>query len=114
MKLQEAIQTADWKKEKHAPVIECPDVVEANKPFQVTVSVGKDIPHPNTKEHWIEHISLWAGDFLAGRADLEPERAASEVVFKIKLEETTTLTAHAYCNLHGLWHSEEVTVEVEE
>jgi len=101
-------------KRKHTPVIEAPAKVKKGEWFEVRVVVGKDIPHPNTREHWIEHISLWAGDFLAARADLEPERAASEVVFKIKLEETTTLTACAYCNLHGLWHSEEVKVEVEE
>ncbi|ADY73242.1 Desulfoferrodoxin ferrous iron-binding region [Desulfurobacterium thermolithotrophum DSM 11699] len=101
-------------KRKHTPVIEAPAKVKKGEWFDVKVVVGKDIAHPNTKEHWIAHISLWAGDFLVAKADLEPEKAASEVIFKVKLEETTTLTAHAYCNLHGLWHSEEVTVEVEE
>ena len=101
-------------KRKHTPVIEAPAKVKKGEWFDVKVVVGKDIPHPNTKEHWIQSISLWAGDLLVGRADLEPEKAASEVVFKVKLEETTKLSAHAYCNLHGLSHSEEVTVEVEE
>lgn len=101
-------------KRKHTPVIEAPEKVKKDEWFEVRVIVGKDIPHPNTKEHWIEHVSLWADNFLVARADFEAERAASEVVFKVKLEKSAVLTAHAYCNLHGLWHSEEVKVEVEE
>jgi len=101
-------------KRKHTPVVEAPAKVKKGEWFEVKVVVGKDIAHPNTKEHWIQYIALWAGDFLVAKADLEPERAASEVVFKVKIEEPTVFTAHAYCNLHGLWHSEEVKVEVEE
>jgi len=100
-------------KRKHTPVVEAPNKVEKGEWFEVKVVVGKDIAHPNTKGHWIQCVSLWAGDFKVARAELEPERAASEVVFKVKLEETATLTAFAYCNLHGLWQSEPVTVEVE-
>ena len=47
-KLSEHIQEADWKKEKHAPVIECPDRVKAGEIFEVTVGLGKEIAHPNT------------------------------------------------------------------
>ena len=42
------IQKDDWKKEKHMPVIEVPAQVLAGQPFQVKVSIGKEIPHPNT------------------------------------------------------------------
>jgi len=59
MKLGDRIQSADWKAEKHVPVIEGPDQVTANQPFQVTVSVGKEIPHPNTTEHHIRWIALY-------------------------------------------------------
>ncbi len=99
-------------KRKHTPVVEAPEEVRSGEWFDVKVTVGKDIAHPNTKEHWIEYVELWAGDLLVARADFQPERAASEVLFKVKLEESSVLTAHAYCNLHGLWHSEEVRVEV--
>lgn len=101
-------------KRKHTPVVEAPANVKKGEWFEVKVTVGKDIAHPNTKEHWIEFISLWAGDFRVARVDFEPERAASEVVFKVKLEKTTALKAFAYCNLHGLWQSEDKTVEVED
>ena len=43
----EYIKTADWKAEKHVPVIECPGQVHAGAPFVVTVAVGREIPHPN-------------------------------------------------------------------
>ena len=33
-KIGEKIQDADWKKEKHVPVIECADTVKANEMFE--------------------------------------------------------------------------------
>ena len=48
--LSEYIQAADWKKEKHAPVIECPDRVKASEIFEVTAGLGKEIAHPNTTD----------------------------------------------------------------
>jgi len=41
--LSEHIQTADWKSEKHVPVIECPDKVKAGEIFQVKVTLGKEV-----------------------------------------------------------------------
>ena len=58
-KLGEQFQSADWKQEKHSPVIECPDSVKAGEKFQVTVSVGKEIAHPNTTEHHIRWIQVF-------------------------------------------------------
>jgi superoxide reductase len=100
-------------KRKHTPVIEAPQKVSKGEWFEVKVVVGKDVSHPNTKEHWISEVSLWCGDLLVAIAQLFPEVCASEVVFKVKLEKTAVLKAFAYCNLHGLWQSEEVKVEVE-
>ncbi len=59
MILGERIQTADWKAEKHVPVIESPDSVAADKVFTVRVSIGKGIPHPNTTEHHIRWIDVY-------------------------------------------------------
>lgn len=58
-KLGEYFQGADWKKEKHVPVVECPDLVKAGDRFTIHVSVGKEIPHPNTTEHHIRWIQLF-------------------------------------------------------
>ena len=57
--LSERIQTGDWKAEKHVPVIECPDAVRANDFFEVSVSLGKAVAHPNTTEHHIRWMALF-------------------------------------------------------
>lgn len=52
-------QTADWQKEKHVPVIECPDNIKPGGVLPVKVSVGKKIAHPNTTEHHIRWIAIY-------------------------------------------------------
>jgi superoxide reductase len=123
MKLGETIQSADWKKEKHTPVIECPDTVTANEPFMVQVSVGKEIPHPNTTEHHIRWIDVYfkpEGDkfiyqvtHLEFSAHGESVKGANEgpvytnpnATFAMKVMGAGTLVALSFCNIHGLWES---------
>src|SRR5512136_1097720 len=50
---------ADWKIEKHVPVIECSATVKADAMFDVKVSVGKQVSHPNTVAHHITWIALY-------------------------------------------------------
>ncbi len=115
MTLASTIQTADWKKEKHAPVIECPDGVKAGEVLKVQVSVGKEIAHPNTAEHHISWIALYfqpeskfpyqVGHFEfsghgAGSVFTEPVASVS-----LKVDKPGTLRAMSFCNLHGLWES---------
>ena len=52
-------QTADWKTEKHVPVIECPDTVKANEMFSVKATIGKEVAHPNTTAHHIAWVKLY-------------------------------------------------------
>ena len=120
---KDIIQSADWKKEKHVPVIDSPDSVKKGEPVKITVTVGKDIPHPNTTEH---HIA-WAAVFFlpdgekfpyqVGRFDFASHGAstlgpntstvftAPEVTFSLKTEKSGTILASSYCNIHGLWQS---------
>lgn len=112
--LGEYVKQADWKSEKHAPVVMCPDGVAAGEAFTVEVSVGKEIPHPNTVEHYIAWISLYflpeggAAPFQVGRYEfgahgegpVVAEPTATEVV---KLTKSGTFYAISFCNLHGLW-----------
>ncbi len=58
-RISEKIQTADWKGEKHVPVIDCPDGVGAGEKVDITVTVGKEIAHPNTTEHHIRWIRVY-------------------------------------------------------
>jgi len=109
------VKTADWKSEKHVPVMTAPEAVKAGEAFEVEVAVGKEIAHPNTLEH---HIVWAALHFVPeespisveiGRMDFSahgPETAtASTAKFRVAVAKPGTLFATAYCNIHGLWSS---------
>lgn len=122
-KLGEIIQSADWKTEKHQPVIECPDGVKSGEKFLLTVSIGKEIPHPNTTEHHISWIRVFfqpegerfthqlAGcDFAAHGASVQganqgPAYTEPSVTGAYMLKKSGTLIAASYCNIHGLWEA---------
>jgi superoxide reductase len=122
-KIGDRVQTADWKKEKHVPAIECADEVVAGEPFEVGVSLGKEIAHPNTTEHHIAWIQLnfkaegdkftydvgrfgfnAHGESAAG-ANEGPVHTDHSVTAKLKIGKSGTLHAVSYCNIHGLWES---------
>ena len=121
MKMGELVQSGDWKGEKHVPVIEAPAKVKAGEAFDVKVSVGKEIPHPNTPEHHIDWIKLYfkpaAGKFAVEMGYVSflvhGENAVNPAgCLSVKLKEPGTLIAVSYCNIHGLWESSaEITVE---
>jgi len=58
-KMCEVFQEADWKQEKHVPVIEAPETIKKDGAVKVVVTVGKEIAHPNTTEHHIAWISVF-------------------------------------------------------
>jgi len=114
--LKDLIQTADWKKEKHVPVIDAPDSVGKGELFKVTVTVGKEIAHPNTIEHHIKWASLFflpdGEKFAIQIARTEFTSHGESVVFthpeasaSMKTDKPGTLLASSYCNIHGLWQS---------
>jgi superoxide reductase len=121
--LAKTIQTADWKKEKHVPVIECPDEVKADEFFHVKATLGKEIAHPNTTEHHIRWITLYFmpegakfiyqvghfeftahGESTEG-ANEGPVYTHHEAATSLKINKGGTLHALAYCNIHGMWES---------
>jgi superoxide reductase len=127
--LGDKIQHADWKKEKHVPVIECPDQVKPDEFFDVKVSLGKEVAHPNTTEHHIRWISLYfhpegkqftydVGHFefnAHGEAAAGPNKGPvythHQAATAMKINEPGTLYALALCNIHGLWESsKEITL----
>jgi len=119
----ERIQTADWKAEKHVPVIDCPEKVKADEFFEVKAALGKEVSHPNTTEHHIRWISLYfkpEGDkftYHVGHFEFaahgESVQGANEgpvfthhtVTAGMKIKKPGTLHALALCNIHGLWES---------
>ncbi|MFC1987167.1 class II SORL domain-containing protein [Chloroflexota bacterium] len=127
--LGELFQTADWKAEKHVPVIDCPDRVKAGDLFTATVSVGKEVAHPNTTEHHIRWISVYFQPedgkfpFEVGRFEFSAHGESTEgpnqgpvytnhkVALSLKISKLGTLLATSLCNIHGLWQSaKEITV----
>ncbi|HID55126.1 TPA: desulfoferrodoxin [Candidatus Poribacteria bacterium] len=105
-------------KEKHVPQIEAPSKVKAGEPFQVTVIVGKEVPHPNTVEHHIKWIQVYSkedgprGLVHVATFDLGPTYAEPRVTFTMKLEKSSTLYVLEYCNVHGVWDNS-FKIEVE-
>ncbi|MGA8020573.1 MAG: class II SORL domain-containing protein [Desulfobacterales bacterium] len=122
-KIGELYQTADWKSEKHVPVIECPDAVAADETFEVKVSLGKEVAHPNTTEHHIRWIQLYfrpeggksayqVGNFefcahgeSTEGADKGPVTTNHSATASLKIKKSGTLFATALCNIHGLWEN---------
>ena len=120
--LSSYVKTADWKSEKHVPVITAPAAAKAGEAIDVEVAVGKEIPHPNTVEHHIAWIALHyvpegaQTSIEIARLDLSAHGAnaftAASAKFRVALQKGGALYATAYCNLHGLWASSAaITVE---
>ena len=81
--LSSLIKSADWKAEKHVPVItihspfpvpHSPSTVP-HSPIEIEVAVGKEIPHPNTLEHHIAWVALY---FVPDGSQLPIELARAE------------------------------------
>jgi superoxide reductase len=121
--LKDLLQSADWKLEKHVPVIDAPSNFRKGEFTKITVSVGKEIPHPNTTEHHISWIALYflpdgekfpyqlaRLEFSAhGESALGPNTSTvfthPEATCGIKTDKSGELFAVSYCNIHGLWKS---------
>ena len=123
VKIGELVQEADWKTEKHVPVIECPDTVKADQMFEIKVGLGKEISHPNTTEHHIRWISIYFHpegekfpyhighyEFNAHGSSVKGPNTSSiythhAVTTWLKIGKPGTILALALCNIHGLWQS---------
>jgi superoxide reductase len=122
-KIGELYQTADWKSEKHVPVIECSETVPANEVFDVKVTLGKEVAHPNTTDHHIRWIQLYfkpegdkfsyqVGNFeftAHGESTQGPDKGPvytnHSATATLKISKPGMLFATALCNIHGLWEN---------
>jgi superoxide reductase len=121
--ISKTIKSADWKTEKHVPVIELPPAIQAGEDFQVKVSLGEGVPHPNTTEHHIRWIAVYfqpegapvpteIGNFefsahgeSASGPNEGPLYTAPSVVVTLRTDKPGLLQALSYCNIHGVWES---------
>jgi superoxide reductase len=129
-KIGNLIQEADWKTEKHVPVIECADTVVKDQPFEVKVGLGKEIAHPNTTEHhirWIDvyfhptgekfpyqigHYAFTAHGESADGPNMSSVYTHHAITTLFKTGKSGKIFALALCNIHGLWQFvKEITVE---
>jgi superoxide reductase len=123
-------QTADWSQEKHVPVIDAPDAVPKGEVFQVRVTVGKEISHPNSTHHHIRWVTVFfkpdgtkfpyqigKAEFSAHGESAEGPDTSSvythhEAVLSFKTDQAGIIYAASLCNIHGLWQSSKaVSVE---
>lgn len=130
MNIKELVQSADWKKEKHVPVIDAPDRIKKEENVQISVSVGKEIPHPNTTEHHIAWVAVYflpkgekfvyqitRFEFTSHGASTQGPNTSSifanpSAACNLKTEKSGTILVCSYCNIHGLWeNSKELIVE---
>jgi len=118
---KELLQSADWKSEKHVPVIKLSEKVEKDKSIKISVCVGKEIPHPNTTAHHICWIDLYFNpkdekfpyqigklQFAAHGASVQGGDTSTvytqpEGCLTFKTSKSGTIYAMSYCNIHGLW-----------
>lgn len=121
--LKDLLQTADWKKEKHVPVIDAPESAKKGEFVKISVTVGKEIAHPNTTAHHIRWISVFFladgekfpyqiaklefashGESTLG-ADTSTIYTHSEGSCSFKSDKPGTILAISSCNIHGLWQN---------
>jgi len=127
---KDLFQSADWKAEKHVPVIDAPQTVKKGELFKVMVSVGKEIAHPNKTEHHIRWITIFfhpkdekfpyqiaKAEFSSHGESIQGPDTSSvythhEVAIAFKTDKPGSILASSYCNIHGLWQSsKELNVE---
>jgi superoxide reductase len=127
---KDLFQAADWKSEKHVPAIEAQDKVKKGEVVKITVSVGKEIPHPNTTEHHIRWIEVYfhpQGEkfpYQIGRFEFNAHGESAQgpntstiytspsIVCNFKTEKAGMILASSYCNIHGIWEgAKDLSVE---
>ncbi len=119
--INELFQNADWKTEKHVPVIDAPDKVNKGELIKITVTVGKEIAHPNKTEHHIRWIAVFfhpegekfpyqvgRAEFCAhGESAIGPDTSSvythPEITLTFKTDKPGNILVSSYCNIHGLW-----------
>jgi superoxide reductase len=127
---KELFQSADWKTEKHVPMIEAPSKVKKGDFFDVKVTIGKEIAHPNKTEHHIRWIVVYfkpegaKNPYEIGKAEFtahgeSPEGPDTSTVYthhqavlSFKTDRPGMIYAAGYCNIHGVWENS-ASIEVE-
>ena len=105
--------------DKHSAFVHCENNAKNGEKFKVKVKVGDEYQHPDDPDHYIAWAQLWNGEKMLGQASFVEGALGGvpgqlEVDFNIVPTKNMNLIAMAFCTKHGLWQSEEVSVEVAE
>ena len=73
------------------------DVKENNDGY--TIFVGKENPHPNNGEHFINVLQFQSGDVVISKKFKSGEKPE----FTFKTEKTNEVNIRMFCNLHGVY-----------
>ncbi len=104
-------------------MIECPASVKSGEKFEIKVSVGKEVSHPNTTEHHIRWMQIFFqpddekytyqlanceftahGESIQG-ADKGLAYTDHSATVAATLNRSGTIYALSFCNIHGLWEN---------
>jgi superoxide reductase len=89
----------------HVPYFTGPSTAKKGESVALAVSIGVEV-HPMTMNHWIERLRVFdikhmpIADVTFARVGVQP---ACE--FHIPIDQTTTLIAQCFCNIHGIWEA---------
>ncbi len=99
---------------KHSPVIE---IKKKNGIYKIIIEVGKEKEHPNDFNHnicWLDLFFKPEGKEIVHLARIDFKAHGEnncftkpKVVIYTKLEGKGKLIALSYCNLHGVWKTEQ-------
>ncbi len=103
--------------DRHSAFVHCEKNATKGEKFKVKVKVGDEYMHPDDTDHYIAFVQVWDGEKMLAQANfiegaMGNAPANLEVDFYIVPTKNMKLTAMAFCTKHGLWQSDEATVEV--
>ncbi len=87
---------------KHIPFI---TTQQDNNITTITVTCGDGIIHPMEDDHWIIFIELFKNGKSVEKITLKKTDEPKAVFTITDISNTDIITAHAFCNLHGIWES---------
>ena len=105
--------------DRHSAFVHCDKTAQKGEKFKVKVMVGDEYKHPDDFDHYIAWVQLWDGEMMLAQTNFTAgafgnEAAHAEVDFYVVPSKSNMkLTATAFCTKHGLWHSDEIVVEVQ-
>jgi len=103
--------------DRHSAFVHCAANAIKGEKFKVKVMVGDEYKHPDDFDHYIQYVQLWNGEMMLAQANFSAGAMGNtpanlEVDFYIVPTKGMKLIAQAFCTKHGLWQSDEVTVDV--